>query len=96
MKTIPLSLCIGLALVGSIACGSSKDNPSTVGAAGSGALPSPPGSGSGGTGTTYQGKGGSTDIFTPTGGAPPAAGTNLCTPGNTTTISGIVVQGLTR
>ena len=90
MKTIPLSLCIGLALVGSIACGSSKDNPSTVGAAGSGALPSPPGSGSGGTGTTYQGKGGSTDIFTPTGGAPPAAGTNLCTPGNTTTISGIV------
>ncbi|MEI9947808.1 MAG: hypothetical protein WDO74_02240 [Pseudomonadota bacterium] len=90
MKTIPFSLCVGLALLGSIACGNSNNTQSTIDGAGSGTPPSP--SGSGGSGSApYQGTGG-IDIFTPvpTGGAPSGTGTTECAPGNTTTISGIV------
>ncbi|HKO48918.1 MAG TPA: hypothetical protein VJV79_14400 [Polyangiaceae bacterium] len=96
MKIIPFSLCIGLtsltslALLGPLACAGSKENASTIGSAGSGTPPIVSGSGGAGT-VTYAGGGGtgSVDIFTPTGGAPPAAG-NQCSPGNTTKISGIV------
>src|SRR4051794_7895271 len=90
MKTTPFSLCIGLALLGSIACGTSV-NPigtGTVGAIGGFNQTSSTG---GSNGTTYNNGGtGSGEIRVPdsSGGSAPS-GTAQCAPGNTTTISGV-------
>jgi len=91
MKIIPFSSCIGLALLGSIACGNSNGPGSgIVGAAGASQTPSGGGA-SGGTGPIYSNAGTGSSILVPvTGGSTSGGGTDQCTPGNTTTISGIV------
>src|SRR6187402_732366 len=91
MKIIPSSLCIGLAVLGPIACGSVDKPGSVVGNAGFGQAPSTGGtSGSGSASPPYSQAGTGSDIFVPPNGGAPSSGTNQCTPGNTTTISGIV------
>jgi hypothetical protein len=90
MKIIPFSSCIGLALLGSIACGNSSGPGAVIGNAGSSPVANTGGT-SGGTGPiTSNGGTGSSIIVPETGGATSGTGTDQCTPGNTTTISGIV------
>ena len=91
MKIIPFSLCVGLAVLGPIACGNSNTPGSGVApSAGSGPTPSAGGT-SGGTGPVFANGGtgsGITVVEPATGGS--STGGNQCSPGNTTTISGIV------
>ena len=94
MKTIPFSLCIGLALLGSIACGSSS-NPGQQRDHLERRLRSKPNAEHGRhqwqPGARVQPRGGSGELIVPNmGGAPSSSGVAQCTPGNTTTISGIV------
>jgi hypothetical protein len=91
MKIIPFSSCIGLALLGSIACGNSSSPGSAItGTAGAGQTPSAGGT-SGSTGPIFANGGTGSSLIVPaTGGADTSTGTTQCTPGNTTTISGIV------
>src|SRR4051812_48013206 len=91
MKNSPFSVCIGLALLGSIACGNSKDSGSSVGST-AGAGPSQPpagGASSGGSGPSPGVAGTGTIVVPDTGGAP-SSGESACAPGNTTTISGTI------
>jgi len=94
MKTIPFSLCIGVALVGSIACGSSSNPGTNSGistSAGSGQIPTPSAGGTSGSPGPVYNTGGSGEFVTLNmGGAPTSSGVAQCAPGNTTTISGVV------
>lgn len=91
MKTIPFSLCIGLALLGSIACGNSNNTGSGVVAA-AGAPQTPSAGGTSGYGGPVFSNAGTGNLIVPESGGAPTSGTGTgeCAPGNTTTISGIV------
>ena len=90
MKTIPFSLCTGIALLGSIACGNSNTPGSGV-ISGAGAGPTPSAGGSGGNNTPVFVNGGNGSLIVPEmGGGPSSSNGETCAPGNTTTISGIV------
>jgi len=88
MKSIPSFLCVGVALLGSIACGNSVNQGSGV-IPTAGAGPTPSSSSAGGTGPTYSQAGSGNDIIVPETAGASSSGTQ-CAPGNTTTISGIV------
>jgi len=90
MKTIPFSLCTGVALLGSIACGNSNTPGSGLSpSGGNGPAASTGGSGSGAPVFVNGGANGSL-VVTPENGGSSSSGTDTCSPGNTTTISGIV------
>jgi hypothetical protein len=94
MKTLPFSLCTGIALLGSIACGTAKDPGSGIIPMGGGNAPATSAAGSGNSGPVFVNNGGSGSGLTITdnsGGASSGGGTS-CTPGNTTTISGTVMD----
>jgi hypothetical protein len=93
MKTIPFSLCTGVALLGSIACGTSNAPGSAVSTGGTGPAPVV----TGGTGSNpgpIVGSGGSGSGLNidPSLSGGGSSGPNACQPGNTTTISGIVMD----
>jgi len=96
MKFIPVSVCIGVALAGSIACGNSdKSGSGVVATSGSGSS-QPPGTGgttsSAGAGPVGN-SGGMGNIFVPdSSGGSAGSGQTACTPGNTTKISGVVLD----
>ena len=94
MKTLPFSLCTGIALLGSIACGNSNQT------GGSGVTPAggspqvvPAGAGSGNSGPIFAsgGSGSGFNLSDNAAGSSSGGGTQ-CTPGNTTTISGVVMD----
>ncbi len=92
MKIIPFSVCIGVALLGSIACGSTSKPGSVIGTAGSGPEPSTGGA-SGGAGPVFNNIAGtgSVDIKTDVAGASSSSDPSTCDPNNSnTTISGVV------
>ena len=112
MKIVPICLCVGVALLGSGACGNAENDWRGAGGASSGAPPST-NSGSGGDsgardsagdagsgnngGTGSQAGSGATTNDAGTagmelGGAPSETGPRQCTPGDTTTVSGVVLD----
>jgi hypothetical protein len=92
MKTIPFSLCTGVALLGSIACGNSNTPGSGISTGGSSPVPVVTG-GAGNTGPIVgSGGSGSGLNIDPGASGGGASGPNGCQPGNTTTISGIVMD----
>ena len=93
MKTIPSSLCIGLAMLGSIACGTSdKPGGSTFSAAGSGPAPAAGGT-TGSTPPVFSHSGNRSDLNVPDTAGASSTGGMQCDPNNmTTTISGVVLD----
>ncbi|HYP75680.1 MAG TPA: hypothetical protein VER12_06995 [Polyangiaceae bacterium] len=90
MKTIPFSLCTGIALLGSVACSSAEKPGSGLNtAAGATQQPSTGGS-SGSSGPIYESGGIGSGLNVPDNNGGSASGPNQCGPGNTTTISGVV------
>ncbi|HET7540088.1 MAG TPA: hypothetical protein VFK05_09450 [Polyangiaceae bacterium] len=96
MKTLPFSLCTGIALLGSFACGTSSNggpgHSNITPQGGNSAAPSVTG-GSGNTGPVFvTGGSGSGLSITDPGNSGSSGGASSCTPGNTTTISGVVMD----
>jgi len=93
MKTIPFSLCTGVALLGSIACGNSNTPGSGISTGGSGQVPVVTGgTGSSGPGPIVGNGGSGSGLNIDPGASSGGAGPNGCQPGNTTTISGVVMD----
>lgn len=93
MKTLTFSLCTSVALLGSIACGNSNNAPGGgLPTGGTGQTPVVTG-GSGNTGPVFgTGGSGSGLNIDPGSNGGSSSGPNACQPGNTTTISGVVMD----
>ncbi|HYP98931.1 MAG TPA: carboxypeptidase-like regulatory domain-containing protein [Polyangiaceae bacterium] len=92
MKTLPFSLCTGIALLGSIACGTTNTPASGVSSGGSAPVQTVTG-GTGNSGPMFANAGTGSGLMLdtpPSGGS--SSGTTSCQPGNTTTISGVVMD----
>src|SRR6478736_5031206 len=92
MKTLPFSLCTGIALLGSIACGTTNTPASGVSSGGSAPVQTVTG-GTGNSGPMFANAGTGSGLMLdtlPSGGL--SSGTTSCQPGNTTTISGVVMD----